>query len=186
MRVTNAEPITAWDANALRTFANGREDILVIAREALEGISPAIREGRIQEIWGLVRRETVEREVRLGLRELEIASPELAADIIGLATSFLEQFDAYHVRLRLEVTRSQSCPKFHCDNLHTRLVTTYFGPTTEYQYAGDDKIHAAPLYGLVFLKGYKHPNHHDSVHHRSPAVPDGEKRLCVAVDYVEP
>ena len=103
--------------------------------------------------------------------------------VIDLVTAFLDQFDLQQARLRIEITRTQSCPKFHSDNVHIRLVTTYLGPTTEYQYAGTNEIHTAPLGGLVFLKGHGHPNHRDTVHHRSPEVPVGEKRLCVAIDY---
>jgi hypothetical protein len=81
------------------------------------------------------------------------------------------------------MVKTQSCPKFHCDNVHVRLVTTYFGPATEYQFAGEDAIQVAPLYSLVFLKGHKHPTHGDAVYHRSPEVPAGGKRLCVVIDY---
>jgi hypothetical protein len=107
----------------------------------------------------------------------------LAADITDLGLSFLEQFGIRTANLRIEMVQTQSCPKFHCDNVHVRMVTTYHGPTTEYQFDGSETIHEAPLYGLVFLKGHKHPTHCDSVHHRSPEVPSGTKRLCVVIDY---
>ncbi len=183
MQFAKAESIITWDAEAVAAFATGNEDILVLPRRPLDHLGPAIRAGRVHDTWSIVRREAVAREVRLGLGELEVASPELAADLLGLVTAFLDQFDLQQARLRLEITQSQSCPKFHCDNVNIRLVTTYLGPTTEYQYAGDNAIYAAPLYGLVFLKGHKHSTHRDTVHHRSPDVPDGEKRLCVAIDY---
>lgn len=183
MQVTTTEPTAAWNAGAVAGFRAGNEDILVLPRYPLDHLRPAILAGRIREYWSMVGRETAAREVRSGLRELHIESPELAADIVRLVTAFLDQFGPPQAKLRIEVTRSQSCPKFHCDNVHVRLVTTYLGPTTEYQYAGEDVTHAAPLYGLVFLKGHKHPTHRDSAHHRSPEVPEGEKRLCVAIDF---
>jgi hypothetical protein len=76
-----------------------------------------------------------------------------------------------------------TCPKFHCDNVRVRLVTTYLGPGTEYVGAdAPQEVRSAPAFALVFLKGHKHPTHADAVHHRSPALPPGGKRLCVILD----
>ena len=177
------ESTTAWDVGAVAEFASGSSDILVLARNPLGSLGSAVRAGRVHEYLAPVGQQNVAFEVRAALGELRIKSPELAADIINLVNSFLDQFGLQQARLRVEVTRSQSCPKLHCDNVCIRLVTTYFGPTTEYQYAGESITHVAPLHGLVFLKGHKHSTHRDSVHHRSPEVPDGEKRLCVAIDF---
>jgi len=44
-------------------------------------------------------------------------------------------------------------------------------------------VRSAPAFALVFLKGHKHPSHADAVHHRSPPVPPGGKRLCVILDF---
>lgn len=183
MRSTTTEPITAWDAGAVAEFDAGSADVLVMARRPVDHLGPAVRAGRVHEYLSPVRRENVAREVRAAMGELRVKSPELAADLVSLLTSFLDQFDLRQARLRVEITRTQPCPKFHCDNVHVRLVTTYLGPTTEYQYAGECATHAAPICGLVFLKGHRHPTHRDTVHHRSPEVPAGEKRLCVAIDY---
>lgn len=154
------KPITAWDAGVVTVFIAGDSDILVQPRQSLNSIAPAIRTARVREYWSMACPESIAREVRFGLGELQIQSQELAGDIVGLATAFLDQFGLPQAKLRIELTRSQSCPKFHCDYLNVRLVTTYFGPTTQYQYAGED-----------------------TVHHRSPEVPIGEKRLCVAIDF---
>lgn len=181
MGSATTERLTAWNAGAVTEFTAEGADILVLSRPMAP--IPAIESGRIHEYLAPVRRETAAREVRFGLGELRIPSPVLATDIASLATAFLDQFELEQARLRVEITRTQSCPKFHCDNVHIRLVTTYVGPTTEYQYAGEDTIHTAPLHGLVFLKGHKHPTHRNGVHHRSPEVPGAEKRLCVAIDY---
>lgn len=181
-----AKPIAAWDAEAVAGFEVGSDDVLVLPREPMGCLQAAIQSARIHEYLAPVRRESVAREVRAGLGELLIKSPALAADLIGLTTSFLDQFDLPEARLRVEVTRSQACPNFHCDNVYVRLVTTYHGPTTEYQYAGERVTHTAPLQGLVFLKGRRHPTHRDTVHHRSPEVPAGERRLCVAIDCGSP
>lgn len=84
--------------------------------------------------------------------------------------------------LQVEIVDTQACPKFHCDNVYIRLVTTYVGPATEYRFVGETMVNQAEQGSLVFLKGRKHPTHRDSVHHRSPAIPEGVKRLCVVLD----
>jgi len=183
LKTENRAAPTAWDGEQLRQFDTGREDILIIARPTPEGVAEAIAAGEVREYRTTYRRRDLPNRVADGLQTLGIDSPPLAADITDLGLSFLEQFGIRTSNLRIEMVRTQSCPKFHCDNVHVRLVTTYHGPTTEYQFNGSDTIHAAPLYGLVFLKGHKHPTHRDSVHHRSPEVPSGTKRLCVVIDY---
>jgi hypothetical protein len=110
--------------------------------------------------------------------------PDLADDIAGLAESFLGYFGIGAANLRVEVVDRTSCPKFHCDTLNVRMITTYTGPTTQYIFRDNpDQIHDAPLGALVFLKGHTHPQFKDKVHHRSPPVSSGQKRLCVVLDY---
>ncbi|MEM7315911.1 MAG: DUF1826 domain-containing protein [Planctomycetota bacterium] len=183
MKTTTEACLKAWDQESLTRFAAGDADILVLGRPTLGGLATLVEAARVREYLTPFDRQSVGREVRAGLGELKIRSTELAADLVNLANSFVDQFDLQQARLRIEVTRSQSCPKFHCDNVNVRLVTTYVGPTTEYQYAGECITHRAPLGGLVFLKGHRHPTHGDTVHHRSPEVPIGERRLCVAIDF---
>lgn len=182
IRSATKESATGWDPEPVEEFAE-RHDILVLPRHPRDTFGEVVDGARIHEYFAPVNRETAAREIRFGLGEFRIRSNDLAADLTELATSFLNQFEIEEARLRIEITRKQSCPKFHCDNVNVRMVTTYVGPTTEYQYVAEDTIHTAPLFGLVFLKGRRYPNHRDSVHHRSPEVAEGVKRLCVAIDY---
>lgn len=183
LKSRNRAARTAWDGEQLRQFDTGIEDILVVARPTPEGVADAIAAGEVRDFRSPFGPRDQPKRVADGLQTLCIDSPELAADITALGLSFLTQFGIRTANLRIEMVRTQSCPKFHCDNVHVRLVTTYHGPTTEYQFTGEDVVRVAPLYGLVFLKGHKHPTHRDGVHHRSPEVPDGSKRLCVVIDY---
>lgn len=173
----------AWSVPLVEDFSRGNNDVLVLDRAPLVSVWPAIRTGRVHEYRSLFTAADVDTRVTDGLEALQIECPVLAADIACLARSFLNQFGQTEANLRIEMVQRQSCPKFHCDNVHIRLVTTYHGPTTEYQFTGEDAIHAAPLYGLVFLKGHQHPTHRDSVHHRSPEMTPGTNRLCVVIDY---
>ena len=80
----------------------------------------------------------------------------------------------------------QTCPKFHCDYVVVRLITTYAGPGTEYVRADSaGAIRRAGPGSLVLLKGRRHPTHADTVHHRSPPVAAGARRLVVAMDCEE-
>lgn len=182
MSTIKTESAAAWDMDAVAEFAES-DDVLMLGRSFSHELDSVVQAARVHEYLTPVSWETAAREVRFGLGEFRIRSNELAEDLTSLVTSFLTQFELNEARLRIEVTRTQACPKFHCDNIHVRLVTTYVGPTTEYQYVGEDAVHVAPLYGLVFLKGHQFFNHKDSVHHRSPKVSPGKNRLCVAIDY---
>lgn len=175
--------ITAWDQTAVAAFDRSAEDALLIERQPLPEIAAAMRNARVHDWRANVTAADIERKVAAGLAALDLDCPTLAADIAAVARSFLAQFDAPAASLRVEVVDTNTCPKFHCDNIRVRVVTTYHGPGTEYvATATPDDIRGAPTGALLFLKGHKHPTHADAVHHRSPLVPHGEKRLCVVLD----
>ena len=183
-QVLNAEKASAWDKESVSKFYDGHDDILVLDRSTLIALDPAVvAAGRIHEFQAPVDRQRAGFEVRSGLKEGRLNSSERSTDIIRVVNAFLDQFELPEAKLRIELTQTQSCPKFHSDNLDVRLVTTYFGPTTEFQQVGENTVRIAPLGGLVFLKGRQHPAFRDTVHHRSPEVPAGQRRLCVAIDY---
>ncbi len=180
---TNALNVTAWSQQIVSAFDSARDDILVIERTPLDVDVVEISCGKVHEYRNSVTAGTIERHVATGLSELEVDCAVLQQDLAEVASSFLAQFQRRTLRLRMEIVNTRSCPKFHCDNVRMRLVTTYFGPSTEYQFVGHDNIHVTPLYSLVFLKGHKHPRHSDTALHRSPNVAPGTKRLCVAIDF---
>lgn len=184
MRTKSVESgVTAWPADVVDAYAEGGEDVLVIPRPIADDVQAAVAMGRVHQYRASISHRTVKRRVMTGLSTLAIDCDALATDIISLARSFLAQFEQRTAHLRIEIVDRQSCPKFHRDNVHVRLVTTYFGPATQFRHAGDDTVHSAPLYGLVFLKGHKHNIDGDLVYHRSPEMPAGTKRLCVVLDY---
>ena len=178
-----SEKTTVWDTAVLSEFAKGDADVFVFNRQPMEGLGPIVDSGRVHEYQAPVSREKAGFEIRGGLRELRLTSRELEVDLINLVNSFLNQFELEEAKLRIEIVRTRSCPKFHCDNVNVRMVTTYVGPCTEYQHSGESAIHTAPVGGLVFLKGHQNPTYRDTVHHRSPAVSPDERRLFVAIDF---
>lgn len=175
--------VTAWDWAEIAEFDHGREDILVVQRLPLPGIAQAVASARVHSYRSVVREASTEVRAAEAMAALHIDSLPLADDIVALSRGFLAQFGVEEASLRVEVVDKQSCPGFHCDNVRVRLVTTYHGPTTEYvRIDAPNKVRSVPTFALVFLKGHQHPGHADTVHHRSPAVPPGEKRLCVVLD----
>ncbi|MBL8889178.1 MAG: DUF1826 domain-containing protein [Planctomycetaceae bacterium] len=175
--------VSAWDPTRLSELQSGSADILVLERQNILDLVDAVRDVPIAEFRARVTERNAASQIARGVRDLQLAETSLAEDITSLTESFLIGFERPSVSLRIEIVDTQSCPKFHCDNVFVRLVTTYLGPCTEYQYVGEETIYTAGLGSLVFLKGHKHPTHRDTVHHRSPAVAQGTKRLCVVVDF---
>ncbi len=176
--------VTSWDSAEVAAFDLGQADILVVERPPVPGIAAAVAPVRVQTWRSVVTSANAKTCAAAALDTLQIACPALAADIAALSRSFLAQFGVAEASLRVEVVDTQSCPKFHCDNVRIRLVTTYHGPTTEYVGADDpETIRAAPPCALVFLKGQQHPGHADAVHHRSPAVAPGGKRIAAVLDF---
>jgi len=180
---TSGTDQSAWDSKTVAEFTEGPADILVLRRNAPSDFAEEVQAARVHEYLAPITREKAGFEIRAGLGELRLKSAALEEDLTKLVNAFLDQFELEKARLRIEITQTQSCPKFHSDHVNVRLVTTYLGQTTEYQFSGESSAYVAPLGGLVFLKGKNHPTHSDSVHHRSPEVPIGQKRLCVAIDY---
>lgn len=175
--------VTVWDRAAVASFDEGRDDIHIIERPPLPEVAVAMRAARVRDWRAVVTAADADARAAEALEALRLDCPALAADIAAVARSFLAQFDATEASLRVEMVTTASCPKFHCDNIRVRLVTTYHGPGTEYVFvATPDDIRRVPTGALMFLKGHKHPTHTDAVLHRSPMVPAGEKRLCVVLD----
>lgn len=172
----------AWDRAALLELKTGVQDIGVVDRASFPQPTEAIQQSPVTDFRARIARTTAAGKVATGLRQLRLIDAELQADIVRIALTFLEDFERRMANLRIEVVDTQACPKFHCDNVYVRLVTTYVGPATEYQFVGESAIQRAKPGSLVFLKGHQHPTHRDSVHHRSPAIPHGARRLCVVLD----
>lgn len=176
-------PVAAWDEAVIAAFDRGGEDALMVERPALPEVEATLPRADVREWRADVTAADAEARIATALSELNIDCAPLAADIAAVARSFLTQFDVARASLRVEVVTTSTCPKFHCDNIRIRVVTTYHGPGTEYLFvAAPDEVHAAPTGALLFLKGHRHPTHADAVLHRSPVVPPGEKRLCVVLD----
>ena len=141
-------------------------------------------------------------DLRRRLPAPEAATP-LIDDMATIAEAIAFLFDTHTVGIRVRLLNSAMCPRFHCDNLPARMVTTYFGPGSEWL-----PEHAINRDGL----GAPHPNRPDiatdasaiqrllpgdiallkgsgwegceahGLVHRSPALEHGSKRLLMSID----
>ena len=139
------------------------------------------------------------------LRQLpapEAAKP-LVDDIATIAEAMAFLFETRTVGLRLRLLDGAMCPRFHCDNLPVRLVTTYVGPGSEW--LPEDAINRKGLgaphpdkpeiatdnaavrrlspgdIGLIKGSGWIGSEERGLVH-RSPALESGSKRLLMSID----
>lgn len=127
----------------------------------------------------------------------------LIEDIVTLAEAMAYLFGTDTVGLRLRRLDSAMCPRFHCDNLPVRLVTTYHGPGCEWlpEWAVNRQGLGAPrpdkpeivadpsavqrlvTGDLALLKGSGWiGNEEHALVHRSPVLPAGHQRLLLTLD----
>ncbi|MBQ0729841.1 MAG: DUF1826 domain-containing protein [Oleispira antarctica] len=132
----------------------------------------------------------------------------LLEDIILLTDMFACLFDQDAIGLRLRVIDTPMCPRFHVDQIPSRLITTYAGPATEWvpnEFADRSKLGAGnnglsdeesgllqpPCHiqsiqtgDVALLKGGGWKGNEDSgLIHRSPNNIDGQKRLLLTLDF---
>ncbi|ONM44363.1 hypothetical protein BXT89_08075 [Halopseudomonas pachastrellae] len=128
---------------------------------------------------------------------------ELIADVRLLAEAVACLFDVDAVGIRMRLLAGAMCPRFHCDNLPVRLVTTYSGPGSEWlpeqalERAGlgnpepgkpevvrdAGAIRRLTEGDVCLLKGSGWVgNEERGIVHRSPAVAAGQQRLLLTID----
>ncbi len=147
-------------------------------------------------------------------RKLELHMPHfehraaLLEDITLLTDMFACLFDQDDIGLRLRVIDTPMCPRFHIDQVPSRLVTTYAGPATEWvpdEFADRNKLGAGnnglsdeesgllqqpchiqsmQIGDVALLKGGRWKGNEGSgLIHRSPNHSDGQKRLLLTLDF---
>jgi len=114
---------------------------------------------------------------------LAITDERLAIDASALVAAFEDAMPGRPIQLRIDLCDTTTCPKFHHDHRHMRLVTTYCGPTTQYMLEDrGDQVFDAALWKLLLFKGANHPTFSQRVVHRSPPMAQGQRRLCLVID----
>jgi hypothetical protein len=92
-------------------------------------------------------------------------------------------FDCDEVGLRLSILTHAMCPNFHTDKVSGRLICTYIGAGTQYISKHDKDALQAKTGDVILLKGEAWPgNEGNGAIHRSPQLPDGQRRLLLTLD----
>ena len=136
------------------------------------------------------------------------AQLELRENVAQLVEMFCYLFELKRAGLRLTVLNRAMCPKFHIDRIPCRLVTTYQGIATEWLphqavdrqklglgsngkldsesglYKAANDIQQLNCGEVALLKGELwEGNENAGLVHRSPALPTGESRLLLTLDF---
>ena len=132
----------------------------------------------------------------------------LAEDIAALVEMFCSLLGVPQALVRMTVLRHSMCPKFHVDQVPCRLITSYQGVGTQWLanknvnrdklgagsagkldresgvYEKERDIQKIAIGDVALLKGEAwQGNQNAGLVHRSPALPAGEKRLLLTIDY---
>lgn len=194
------------DLGALAAIFEKAVSLAVMQRR----LGPALRSsvlaqggsGGWQAAWLGIPGETLASELAAQLPAPGQAGP-LVADVQLLAEATACLFGVVRVAVRLRMLEKAMCPRFHCDNLPVRLVTTYLGPGSEW--LPDSAVErgglGVPDLGkpdpvrepgairqlgcgdVALLKGSGWVgNEERGIVHRSPALKDGQQRLLLTLD----
>ena len=129
-------------------------------------------------------------------------------DITYLIKIFCELFNIKDAWLRIDAINQPMCPRFHTDHLKCRLVTTYYGPATQWLpnnlvnrnklgpgnngladnvsglYSNNSDIKQLDIGDIGLLKGEAWiDNIGLGLVHRSPHINGEYKRLYVTIDF---
>ena len=131
-------------------------------------------------------------------------------DISSIVEIFCNLFGIERAWLRLDAIDSPMCPRFHTDNVKCRLVTTYYGPGTQWLpnhladttklgagneglldkdsglYFDEESIKQLNVGDIALLKGEGwEGNKGKGLIHRSPHSNQIYRRLYMTIDFVE-
>lgn len=159
-------------------------DLLTIDRPAICNVDDALWAATPLQLRGEVTRDDADDVPAALLAQMGTFPDELAGDMSEVCRQFLKHFKLKTARLRVELCTTTTCPKFHHDHVVVRMVTTYAGPCTQWHHVKTPRtiVDASP-WSLLFLKGCKHPTHDGTILHRSPPMIEGDRRLCMVLDY---
>lgn len=179
--------VDSWDDPQLESIKSHGVDLAIVNRTGF----PEVAADALADLPAGSYRAEVDRQnahatihdmmLELGLQD----ASALIDDMAQITERFLQLAGVDGANLRIDLADRQNCPKMHCDARQIRLITTYSGATTEYCDAGQrSNISRLNLGAIALLKGTTHPTHDgEYVLHRSPAVQQGQRRLCLVLDY---
>lgn len=183
MRLPLLTDLPHWVPSEASAIDRAGVDIAIVSPAAPVpplGNVDALPVGRIDTV---VPRGSDAVPIAAAIAPLGLTATALPAWILAVVEQFTAITDADVVKLRVEITADVTCPKFHVDSVHVRLVSTLYGAGTEFVHRDDPShVRQASPGDWVFLKGRRHPTHADTVKHRSAPVPAGTKRVVMVLD----
>lgn len=122
-------------------------------------------------------------------------------DLTWLIRAYACLLDARSIGLRLRALDGAMCPRFHVDHVPLRLITSYAGPGSQWLHegalprehlggsqavpVGDAPIEQIGCGHVALVKGERWiGNEGRGLVHRSPALPAGERRLLLTLDWL--
>ena len=108
----------------------------------------------------------------------------LASDLAALSLIMAEVMASPMLHLRLEVITTNSCRRFHIDNMTARMLCTYRGRGTQLAQVGrEDWPQQISTGSVTLLRGTRWPQETTRLLHRSPPIEGtGETRLLAVID----
>ena len=116
----------------------------------------------------------------LGFSDLSVAE-----QLQDLAAQLIKRFKLNYLHCRMDLVYTDSCRKFHIDNLYTRAITTLIGPGTEYKLMSkSNEVLQVKTGETILLKGLKHRGRSSKIVHKSPKISHlNTYRLVFVMDY---
>lgn len=152
----------------------------------------------------VMRMDAARIDLRPALAELPDTEERAAwiEDLHLLLRMYVDLFEARWLGVRLTTLERGMCPRFHVDRVGVRLLCTYAGPATEWLRNTDAaraglgaageaqrpgaRVQRLERFDVVLLKGEAWSgNEGNGIIHRSPAVPEGQRRIVLSIDAVD-
>jgi hypothetical protein len=200
------------EAGIIDAIAEPQVDLIVWQRSLPPSVTHSL------ETWLTDAEMNVDRVLPAHASELdELVAPVRAPalrqflrdDMQRLLAQFVRITGTRRVRVVLCTKRTNSCRKFHTDNVRLRLITTYAGPGTEWplEHAVDRAAMGLPCAcpdeanheivrdpsaiqqtragDVLLLKGERWPDAGGAVHRSPPIEGTGQNRLVLSLTTVE-
>lgn len=182
------------DVSVLRTFGMEGVSLTLWERtlpETLASTLDALPLDRLPRLRAELAVGQVADAVRAACDEAktgECAGP-LTTEIERLADHAARIFASPLLKLRIDLTEGQPCPKWHVDAVPGRLLCTLRGPGTQYGPAGENgaprSVHQMTRGSVGIFRGLLWPGQEvAAILHRSPPREAGGARLLVVIDPV--
>ena len=200
------EPIMTM-ARELATIFDADREIAIATRTLPADLAPSVdAQCRTARGWSIALEGAPDTALETELRE-RLPIPEqaqaLVDDVMALARLMTSLLAVTELRIKLRLLEETMCPRFHCDNVTVRLVTSWLGPGSEWlpEHALDRRGLGAPspdkpaivvdstaierlgTGDVALIKGSAWQGEGcGGLVHRSPGLAPGQRRLMMSID----